>query len=538
MAYSDNQYLTTNSQGHKHGLPVRCSLFHLRHCIVSAGIGVLLMLPIRQAFALPPALTKAVPDDVVAALFVSGPDPAAQLPVASELPPARNSLPAGVSRNARSTLQLAAFLADQAQHVGVLSLVDAHCRAWIDGLAVMSIAFKHPHAAVLLDIRATARADGGHQLAGLHAALIIHTRGDNGQIEGRIQHLLNTYTNREESIMTTRSNGGQAFFTLRDRRLPPWAVLAWGQLGDHYVVAIGDKTFERIARAIGDHSPSLAADAWFHRAGHRFEHPAAVALYVRFDHLRRNMDASLVVKTAQVKAALGLVGAQRGLWTAGYDGRAVVATNTLRRAGRDEFIPIAGPELLERRPVLMDQLSRLWNRLSDSSGDEATLEEGLFHAVIDCDPSAVLHSVCEAYAAAKSPRAIQGSRAFWRGFEDDAEVSIERDVFSRLGGPIIIHNYPRHALRLPFAWTILMPITGDAAILRSHVDRLLGSVRRQLSEGGFLRLHHDGDGVWYLQYGLSGPGLIVTDRWLVVSFSPQAVRANVALLRSPTAGGD
>ncbi len=529
MVYLDSQCYSlqgcriANSQRHRGNPSVRRSLFETQLCIVTASIGVLLLLPVRHADATPPALAEAVPADIVAAYFVSGSDPAEELP------------PVGASKDAASTLQVAAFLADQAQHLGLLSRVDTTCRAWIDGLAVMSIAFQHPHAVVLLDIRAMPRTDGGHELAGLHAALVIHTRGDNGHIERRIQHLLNTYTNDEESNMTTRSIGTQVSFTLRDRRLPPWAVLSWGQLGDHYVVAIGDKTFQRIAGAIRNRSPSLAADAWFRHAGRRSEHPAEVALYVRFDQLRRNMDASLMAKIARVKRALGLVGAQRGLWTVGYDGRAVVATNALRRAGRDEFIPIADPNLLQRRPILRDQLSRVWDRLSGGPGDQETLEESLFNAVIDCDPSTVLRGVCEGYAAAKSPRAMRSSRAFWRDLEDNADVSIERDIFSRLGGPVIIHNYPQHALRLPFAWTILMPITGDATILRSHVDRLLESVGRQLSEDGFLRLHHDADGLWYIQYGLSGPGLMVTDRWLVVSFSPHAVRANVALLRSPTA---
>ncbi len=500
-------------------------------CIVAAALGVLLLLPVPRANALPPALTKAVPEDMVAAFFVSGPDPAANLPATSQLPSA------WALSDAPSTLQMAAFLTDQAQQLGLLSQMDAHCRAWIDGLAVTSIAFQHPHAVVLLDIRATPRTDGGHQLAGLHAALIIHTRGDNEQIERRIQHLLNTYTNREESVMTSRAILGQEFFTLRDRRLPPWAILAWGQVGDHYVVAIGDQTFERIAGAISDHSPSLAADVWLSRSGNRLEHPVAVALYVRFDQLRQNMDASLTAKIARVKTALGLVGAQRGLWTVGYDGPAVMATGALRRAGRDEFIPIAGPELLAQRPAARDRLSNLWDRIyppKGGSAEQGTLQESFFHAVIDCDPSTVLRGVCEAYAAAKSPRAMRSSRAFWRNFEGSAEVSFERDVFSRLGGPVIIHNYPRHALRLPFAWTILIPIIGDAAALRTHVDRLLESVRGQLSEEGFLRIHHDDDGLWYLQYGLSGPGLMVTDRWLVVSFSPQAVRANVALLAKAT----
>ena len=43
-------------------------------------------------------------------------------------------------------------------------------------------------------------------------------------------------------------------------------------------------------------------------------------------------------------------------------------------------------------------------------------------------------------------------------------------------------------------------------------------------------IQHDDDGVWYLQYGIYGPALAVLDRWIVISFSPKAVRHNIARL--------
>jgi hypothetical protein len=50
-------------------------------------------------------------------------------------------------------------------------------------------------------------------------------------------------------------------------------------------------------------------------------------------------------------------------------------------------------------------------------------------------------------------------------------------------------------------------------------------------------LRHDPDGVWYLHFGLEGPAIAVADRHLVISFSPAALRQNLAYLRTRTPPG-
>jgi len=96
---------------------------------------------------------------------------------------------------------------------------------------------------------------------------------------------------------------------------------------------------------------------------------------------------------------------------------------------------------------------------------------------------------------------------------------------------VVVHDYPPHALRLPPAWTILAGVDGDSGKLRANLDRLLEVARKELQNGGSMRLRRDDDGVWYLYVGLNGPALAVTDRWLLVSFSPEAVRQNIAFLQ-------
>ena len=95
--------------------------------------------------------------------------------------------------------------------------------------------------------------------------------------------------------------------------------------------------------------------------------------------------------------------------------------------------------------------------------------------------------------------------------------------------PMIIHNYPRHAFGLPFAWTILMRIKDHSDLLRLRVDQLLDYISRELMKDSLFQLRRDDDGVWYLFAGIMGPALKVTDQWVVISFSPVALRQNIAL---------
>jgi len=210
---------------------------------------------------------------------------------------------------------------------------------------------------------------------------------------------------------------------------------------------------------------------------------------------------------------LGLLGVERGLWVIGKRNRDVEVKGVLRRQGDDETVRIAGEEALEPETRLV---------IPDGASG---------YAVVDAEPLTILRGACTAYLASRSPHSREGIRAYWRNLEAAAGVSIERDIVAYLGGPIIIHDSPRHALGLPFAWTVVAPIVGDATALRRHIDRMVEVVGNELAHGSLVRLECNSEGIWYAHWGLVGPALAVTDRWLVLSFSPSAVKENVRHLR-------
>jgi hypothetical protein len=132
-------------------------------------------------------------------------------------------------------------------------------------------------------------------------------------------------------------------------------------------------------------------------------------------------------------------------------------------------------------------------------------------------------------------------RVWWDRIQGESGVSAEEDLLAQLGGVIVIHDDPPHPWGIPFARTILLQIRGDASRVRVATDALLGKWQEALRGTGAEpqrpafgpQLHRTEDGVWTFQYGVvSLLGLAVTDRWIVISYSPAAAQATVVYLRT------
>ena len=101
-------------------------------------------------------------------------------------------------------------------------------------------------------------------------------------------------------------------------------------------------------------------------------------------------------------------------------------------------------------------------------------------------------------------------------------------------------------MKVPFALTIAIEIDNRKAV-QMATDTLLGAWRRYLDEkteqstGKKLlrvKVRHDQDGVWFLQAGILGPAMKVTDRYIVISWSPQALRDALTFIESAERSSD
>ncbi|MEK6674547.1 MAG: hypothetical protein AABZ47_02710 [Planctomycetota bacterium] len=446
----------------------------------------------------PSPLVNAVPASAIAAYFFH-PD---------AISPDQNTQPPG-------TVQLLSRLAEQASKWGVFSNVDISVRVWIDVLSALETLTTFPHAAILLDIDAAPRSDGGHELSRCQAALLIHTGPDPSSVDRRIQNLLAKYTNNEHAQLTQSTIQNRPVQLLRDKRLPDWAVIQWGRRGDLYVITIGDQAYEKIAAASEDPSGRLIQDRWFGQAFDQLRVPdAKAALYVNLRRAGTMGDTGLKEKIAEVQRVLRLEGSSQLMATLKQSGRAVLLQASTEKDTQTVHRLLA-------RPL--------------TASEESTIpRDAAWVMSLDVTPSELYKMGWDAYLAAKSPPARQSCLDSWRQMESASQVVIERDVLDHLRAPIVVHNYPPHALGIPLAVTVQIPVSGDVAALRAKVDRLCQYAQEQLKGASILSLVHDPDGTWFIRFGLDGPGVVVTDRDVVISFSPAAIRQTLAARTTTT----
>jgi hypothetical protein len=443
-----------------------------------------------------PNLPETVPADAVVAIFVT---------------PSETQ-----TTTARSSIGLATLLADQAQNLGLLSNIDATTRAWIDTLTASSVLLTYPHTAALFDIKAESLSDGGHKLAGLSAALVIDTGGDNSKIEQRIQHLLNTYTNSDATRLKQEPTGETIVYSLTDKRLPDWCVLRWWPIGNRYVISIGKGTYDHVRKTLSGEAPSISSNKWFAEGYAKTSAKQAIfTLFARFDKIDFSTDSQLAMKVGGVRSALGFNNVDRGMWTVGFDGRAVDAKAFVRRNDENQLERLTLPSL-EDVPV-----------------DKLIPPQATAYAIFNSSPRTALNATCEVFLAARAAGTQEETRAYWRNLQKKSGVDIHRDIVAHLARGAVMHNHPPHILKLPLAWTFVARVTTDPKAVGNSLNALCNTWQTELEETSTIRLRLAADGVWFLDLGIPGPAVGMRGPWIVLSYSPFAVRENLTFLAGP-----
>jgi hypothetical protein len=436
-------------------------------------------------------LARLVPADILAAYMVDSP-------------------PADGASAKSNSFDIATVLIDQAFAMGFLNSLDIEIRCWLDTIASISTIIAHPHAVMLFDLQVERDEHESHRVSKLSAALVMRTRGNSKAIEKRIQHLLGSYTNQTESTLDSLQIEEHTLHRLRDGRLADGLVVCWASVGDYFIVAIGEESLRRVVAALHSKATSIWQDASFREGVEALAaQNALITVHLRFDEVQKK-SPPLGAKLRKMQAALAMADCEQGVWAAGYSGRSLEIRQWLRTGGKGNLSVIAGDEYLR-------------------GGAEDVLpgEAGTF-AAIGIEPTVWFERIRSAYLAARSRKNVAESRAYWGQVEQSAGLHFA-EFFSRLGGPILVHDFPEHALRLPPAWTIVVPVKGEAQLVRKDIEAIFSFWQKEL-EGGALGLARTADGLWFLKVGLEGPAITVTDRHLLISFSPHAVRQNLELL--------
>jgi hypothetical protein len=415
-------------------------------------------------------------------------------------------------------------------------LVPDEGQVYADIAGTLPLLGQFEHAVVLLDISSRivhAAASGPDEdapevslrLKDLQTAVIFRTEGRQRTVLEHVNRIIGRYTNADVADLATATIGGHSYQRLKDERLPGWAVWEWGRLDDFFVVSFGAGAFEKVAAAYAGKAESLAEDPWFRSAAAKTGSDRALAQwFIALSRLEKRVATVGPSRHTRVVQALGAAGMTHDLWTIGREGRVMTWYRCYRRDGQDVVRRYSDPE---------DQPQNLRKIIP---------EEARYYGIIRVPTGWLVDNLPRAWLAAQSEGHVRTWSRIWNRLEEETGVDIRGSLIDHLGEHVIIFDYPPHPLRIPFALTIAIEIDNPRS-LQMATDTLLAAWSRYLDERADqtrmklvrLKVRHQQDGVWYLQAGIPGPALKVTDRYLLLSWSPQALRDAVQRMESAAA---
>lgn len=383
---------------------------------------------------------------------------------------------------------------------------------------------RYEHGLILLDVsskivrRPGRTPDEGPRvslrLKHMQSAAVFRTEGDDRIVLQHLNRIVGRYTNNEIAKLTTEKAAGFEYQRLVDDRMPGWAIWEWGRLGDFFAVCFGAGSFEKLALAYSNEKDSLSDDAWFQNARKETQGDDALAMwYIAFQRMETRLNEVARGRHEAVTAALGADHLTQDFWTVGLKDRAISCYRLYRRNGED-----------------------VMHRYSDPSKFPAELRaiiprEARHYAVINVPTRWLVDNVPRAWLAAQSQRHLDEWTKIWESLEKEIGVDLGGNLINNLGDHMLMFDYPPHPLDVPLVYTIAIAVRDEKAVKLS-VDAILAAWAQYLDDrakrGGNslmrVRVHKDPDEVWYIQAGILGPALKVTNGYVVISWSPQALR--------------
>lgn len=412
-----------------------------------------------------------------------------------------------------SPIDIGASIVAYASRMGLLAAVPHTESLVLDVFATLPLLAHRPFALVLTDIQARAVGKGGHRLDGMQLGLMFATAVKDDTIALAIQRFLNRYTASETETIQRTQTDGWTIHRLTSRRWPEWVVIEWGPVGKGYLIALGPGAFQRLARAMTGIESGSREDGQLSAAYKTLGGTDATWMWhVDFRRLARALAPTMGTLPGRVLDTLGYADSHARTWAIMSGQRAVRFECIRHHQHGTEHIRLAAP-------ASADEIA---GGLIPDKTDTYTL--------LTWNPREFLTRVRDAYLQTRSPTNQRRGRATWAQTEQELGISIERDLLHQLGHQVVIHADPKHPLGIGLLCTVQISIAGSTRLVRSTIDTLLAKWKRDQQRKNGLMIQKTDDGLWYVQFGIYGPALAVLDRWIVISFSPNAVRHNVARL--------
>ena len=422
---------------------------------------------------------------------------------------------------------------------------------------LLGLIVQYPHAVALIDARArpTESDPNSPRVDQLRVALVVQNDGRLDPFLRIIQRAVDEQTNSGQATLTNTKIGGWVCQELRDRRLPEWAVIAWGQLDRHFVLTIGTDVWPLVAAVAVGQRPAFSQETWFRGVRVAPENAGETAqsrpwrpgtaprleIFVAATALRERLDPFVSGHATEFFRAWDAADVERAYWAIGFERRALYCRAYLQIEGRTAVRVYADPE--NRDPRLL-----------------AAVPADTPYALCTVPMQRFLPRLVRGLLITQGDKPRANIARRWANIQAERGFEAERDILAHLGDRVIVHNFPPHPLRIPFALTLAFEIRDEPATVRRAIEAASAGWQAVLSGAGGdgqsaasapsgspqsapqrsadrkpgapFTIEHDDEGLWYLRFGVSGsdwlglagPAWTVTDRFIILSWSPLALR--------------
>lgn len=448
-------------------------------------------------------------------------------------PPQSGDAPAATQPEARPNVSLTTIVS----FLNAMGLIPSEGQVYADIVAALPLFGRFEHAVILLDAsteEVESKDSAGEasssgpilRLGKLQMALVFRT-GDNARsVAEQINRVLQRYTNRNVARLSREKVGDHEYQRLTDDRMKDWAIWEWGKVGEFFIIGFGDGAFKKVlATGIGK-LPAMSGDKWYQEASGKTRVQTGLAhWFIAFRRLRNQLGDAAEGRVARVTAALQADHLTHDLWCVGQEGRSLAVRRCYRHGETDTVRLYSDPQQFD--PVHSAVVPPSARRV----------------AILTVPTRWLVDNLPQAWLASQSEGNIRKWKVAWDRLETEKGIDISRHLIDNVGNTVILCDYPPHPLRIPFALTVAIEISNPRAV-RAATDAMLDAWRQYLDDRAernmtvLVRVYvrRDEDGVWYLQAGILGPAMKVTDRYLVISWSPQALRDALRYFeKTPTA---
>jgi hypothetical protein len=391
-------------------------------------------------------------------------------------------------------------------------------RLWARGLEAFNLAIRYPHVLALIDARAKLDESRNPPIPRgdrIRFALIVDVAGDDEAFARVIQAAINEQTDRDNSTLTRQQAGRWSYMELRDTRLPDWCTIAWGNIGSFFVFAIGPEVWPSIAAVAGGRQEALSHTGWLERVRDDRARHALIEIIVRAQEIRERLDPFVDGRATAFFSAWQAEDIERSHWALGFEGRAMYCVANFIENGQPRQRLLADPNI--DNPDLL-----------------ATIPEGARYAIYHVPPAEVLPRFFNGLLATRTAAERRNVHRLWKRIQQERGFDADRDILAHMGEYIVMHNDPPHPLHIPLAMTTLTEIRDEPAQVSRAIDALSEAWRdaqQKFQEANGegpnnMLIDRDNDGIWYVKFGpgLAGPAWLVTDKFLITSWSPTALR--------------